>query len=313
VIVVRVCIVALLGLATSGCSLLRGSPAPPPPPPPEINAVAAEEQSPAAQIERGDEGDAVGFEPLIRARAAVAEAREDAAVTAHAQDAMAHAETALAAAQATWEEIAGAPSKRPDALAAIGHDSHLARRWAEIAMAEGARQADLAEIERVRLALARREAEDERWLGTELVPGMYGDITFALGTARLDPGSGDVIDELVEFLKVHPRYALEIRGHTDASAPAPGRLRRFLDTHPEVAERAGDPAARIAAYNRAMSLRRAETVLRILAEAGIDESRLSAKGFGASRPVADSETAAGHRQNRRVEVLVVPALGWAGG
>lgn len=311
-IVVRVCTLSLLALAVSGCSVLRGSPAPPPPPPPEIDAVAAEEPSPAARIERGAEGGVAGFEPLIRARDAVAEAREDAAVAAHAPEAMAQAETALASAQAAWEGIAGAPSERPDALAAIGHDSHLARRWAEIAMAEGARGAALAEIERVRLALARREAEDERWLGAELVPGMYGGIDFALGTARLGPGAGDVIDELVEFLKVHPRYALEIRGHTDDSAPSPGNLRQFLEAHPEVAESAEDPGARIEAYNRAMSLRRAETVLRALTGAGIDESRLSAKGFGATRPVADNDTAAGRRQNRRVEILVVPALGWAG-
>lgn len=310
-IATRACIASMLVLLMTGCASLRGSPAPPPPPSPET--AGAERPGPLERIERDEAGDVTGLEPLTRARNAVAEARDDPAVARHAPRALERAEAALTAAETAWDEIDDSPSSRPETLVAIGHDSHRARRWAEIAIAEAARKEGLDEIERLRLDLARREAEDERWLGTELVPGMYGEITFALGTARFASGSRDVIDKLVEFLQVHPRYALEIRGHTDDSAPSPGNLRRFLDKHPEIAERAEDPEARAAAYNRAISSRRAEAVLRALVEAGIDETRLSAQGFGADRPVADNDTAEGRRRNRRVEVLVVPALGWAGG
>lgn len=311
-IAARFYVAPLLVLAVSGCSLLRGSPAPPPPPPPRINAVAAEEPGVVAQIERNEKGEIVGFEPLSRARDAVVEAREDSAVARYARDAMEKAETALASAQTAWEALAGKPFTQLDKLAAITHDSHRAQRWAEIAKAEAARQAGLAEIERVQLALARREAEDERWLGAELVPGMYGDITFASGAATLAPESRHVIDEIVKFLKIHPRYALEIRGHTDNTPPSQGSLHRFVAAHPEAAG-LDDSEARVAAYNREMSQRRAEAVLQALAAAGIDQTRLSARGLGSSRPVADNDTVAGRRQNRRVEVLVIPALGWAGG
>lgn len=310
---VRVAFVTVLVIGLAGCSLFRGSPVPPPPPPPaDADVTGIDGRSLLQKFERDETGKIVGFEPLTRARETVAAAQWSQAVAEHQGETLARAETALDAAESEWRRIAGAPADRPDILAAVAHHSHRARRWAQIAMAVSARKAALAEIERLELKLARREAEDERWLGIKLVPDMYGNITFEPGTARITPASRDVIEKLVEFLAVHPRYALEIRGHTDDTAPSPAALRRFLRTHPEVAERADGAEERVAAYNRAMSLRRAEAVVKALVAVGFDESRFSAKGLGASRPVADNDTAAGRRQNRRVEVLVVPALGWAG-
>lgn len=309
----RVAVIVALVPALAGCSLFRGSPVPPPPPPPEkTDIVGIDGRTLSERLVRDETGAIVGFEPLTRARDTVAAAQWSQAVAEHQREALERAETALAAAQSSWHRIAGAPTDRLDILAAVAHDSHRARRWAEIAMAVSSRKATLAEIERLELQLARREAEDERWLGIKLVPDMYGNITFSPGTARIEPESRDVIERLVEFLAIHPRYALEIRGHTDDTAPSPAALRRFLRAHPEVAERTGGGEAQVAAYNREISRRRAKAVVEALASVGFDESRFSAKGFGASRPIADNDTAAGRRKNRRVEVLVVPALGWAG-
>lgn len=308
--IVRAAVILSLAFATAGCSLFRGSPVPPPPPPPDASDIVdIEGQTVLQRLERGADGEITGFGPLSRAQETVAAARADTAVSEHAPDALARARAALAEAESAWASIAESPAAKPEALAAIAHHGHRARRRAGIAMAVAARESALAETERVRLELARLEAEDERWLGVELVPDMYGEITFAAGAASVAPDSGRVIGQIVEFLQVHPRYAVEVRGHSDDSPPSPASLRRFLREHPEAAEEADDAAA---AYNRAVSLRRARTVVRALAAEGIDESRLSAMGFGASRPVADNDTAAGRRQNRRVEVLVVPALGWAG-
>lgn len=309
----RLAIVVFLGLAAAGCSVFRGSPVPPPPPRPDASdIVGIEGQTVLEQIERDAAGTVTGFEPLTRARETVAAAQNDEAVPQHGGDALAEAQTALAGAESAWREIAGAPAEKTGTLAAIAHDSHRARRWAEIAMALAARETALTEVDRVRLQLARREAEDERWLGAELVPDMYGDINFAVGTTDIAPDSDPVIEQIVKFLKVHPRYAVEIRGHSDNSPPSPDSLRRFLREHPEVMEEVEGVDARAAAFNRAVSLRRARAVTAALAAGGIDESRLSARGFGASHPVADNDTAAGRRENRRVEVMVVPALGWAG-
>lgn len=307
----HVALLTTLVLASAGCSLFRGSPVPPPPPPPEAGPAELGGGDLDGLVERNEDGAVTGFEPLAEARAAVAEARADDAVEKYADEALARAETALEAAETEWRGIADAPDGHPEVLATVAHHSHQARRWAGIALAEAAREAGLAEIERVQLDLARIEAEDERWLGSELVPAMYGHIRFATGTARIT-GSGDVIARLVEFLQVHPRYALEVRGHTDDTPPSDGNLRRFLASHPEIADKTESRAERAAAYNRDLSLRRAEAVVEAVAEAGIDPARLEAKGFGSSQPVADNDTAAGRRANRRVEVLVVPGLDWAG-
>lgn len=309
----RIAVLAGLVVTLSGCSLFRSSPVPPPPPPPKADVVGTVDGRPLSeQVLRDGEGEVTGFASLRQARETVDEAASDAAVAEHAPEALERARAALADAESTWQEVARAPARGRNELAAVAHDSHRARRWAEIAMAEAARQRDLAELTRVRRKQARREAEDERWLGTELVPGRYGDIRFAAGTARITPGSRRVIEELVEFLEIHPRYALEIAGHTDDSPPSPRNLQRFLEKHPDIAEQAGDAQARAAAYNKAMSQRRAEAVADALENAGIDRSRLSTKGYGASQPVADNDTPEGRRQNRRVEVTVIPAVGWAG-
>lgn len=309
----RIVFVVFLGLTTAGCSVFRGSPVPPPPPRPDVSDIVnIEGRTVLEQIERDGKGKAVGFAPLTRARQTVAAARTDEAVVEHGGDELTEAQAALAAAESAWRGIAGAPAKRPDVLAAIAHDSHRARRWAQIAEALAGRETGLTEIERVRIALARREAEDERWLGVELVPDMYGEINFAVGTTNIVQDSDPVIEQIVEFLKIHPRYAVEVRGHSDNSPPSPASLSYFLRRHPEIAEEIKDPDARVAAFNRAVSLRRAQAVVEVLAAEGIDESRLSARGLGASHPIADNDTAAGRRKNRRVEILVVPALGWAG-
>ena len=56
-----------------------------------------------------------------------------------------------------------------------------------------------------------------------------------------------------------------------------------------------------AEYNVRLSERRAESVRQALIEAGVEASRLSTRGFGASDPVASNETEAGRAKNRRVE------------
>jgi chemotaxis protein MotB len=57
--------------------------------------------------------------------------------------------------------------------------------------------------------------------------------------------------------------------------------------------------------NWELSAIRATTVLNILNQKGISEARLSATGFGSSRPVESNETIVGKAKNRRVSILLL--------
>ena len=58
--------------------------------------------------------------------------------------------------------------------------------------------------------------------------------------------------------------------------------------------------------NEALSLARAEEVKKLLRQAGVTESRVSAVGMGARHPVARGNTDRAKAQNRRVEVYIFP-------
>ncbi|HVS92441.1 MAG TPA: OmpA family protein [Mucilaginibacter sp.] len=60
-----------------------------------------------------------------------------------------------------------------------------------------------------------------------------------------------------------------------------------------------------AAHNMTLSIDRANAVKQYLTNAGIDGSRLTAKGHGTKHPIASNKTEAGREQNRRVEVHLV--------
>ena len=59
-----------------------------------------------------------------------------------------------------------------------------------------------------------------------------------------------------------------------------------------------------AEYNQSLSVRRAEAVARLLADAGFARDNIEVRGLGKSRPVADNRTAAGRAENRRVAIIV---------
>ncbi|HEX9704406.1 MAG TPA: OmpA family protein [Gemmatimonadales bacterium] len=103
-------------------------------------------------------------------------------------------------------------------------------------------------------------------------------IFFATGSDVLRPESTPVLKEIVAMLQEHAELKLLIEGHTD---------------------NAGDDAA-----NLALSDKRAAAVMRYLVErAGVDASRLDARGLGESKSVASNDTPEGRQQNRRVELV----------
>ncbi len=65
-------------------------------------------------------------------------------------------------------------------------------------------------------------------------------------------------------------------------------------------------------YNLDLSKRRAQAVQDFLISQGVDAKRLSAEGYGESRPVADNETEEGRQKNRRVDLVIQDAPATAG-
>ena len=105
------------------------------------------------------------------------------------------------------------------------------------------------------------------------------DCNFETGKADLKEDSYKVIDELVAYLTRKDDERIEVGGHTDNVGTAKKNL--------------------------LLSEARANTVRAYLLMKGIDPSRVTAKGYGLSVPIASNKTAAGRAQNRRTEVKIL--------
>jgi OmpA-OmpF porin, OOP family len=88
-----------------------------------------------------------------------------------------------------------------------------------------------------------------------------------------------VLNSIAAILKEYPYSKFSIEGHTDSDG--------------------GDD------FNQRLSDARANAVKKYLIEQGIDQFRLSALGFGESKPIDSNKTKAGKANNRRVEVKLV--------
>jgi outer membrane protein OmpA-like peptidoglycan-associated protein len=105
-------------------------------------------------------------------------------------------------------------------------------------------------------------------------------IQFAFDSAEILPVSHGLLGEIASVMKENPQLELiQIEGHTDVTGKAD--------------------------YNRKLSQRRAESVRDFLVRYGIENKRLSCKGFGPDRPIADNASDEGKERNRRVEFNIV--------
>ena len=93
------------------------------------------------------------------------------------------------------------------------------------------------------------------------------------------PDSETELDKVVQLLKENPTVKIQISGHTDKIGSDDDNLK--------------------------LSQNRAKAVINYLTGKGIDSKRLSFKGYGATKPVADNETEEGRAQNRRTELMIV--------
>ena len=82
---------------------------------------------------------------------------------------------------------------------------------------------------------------------------------------------------------------------------AAASLKEWGDVKVEVAGHTDDRSTD--EYNLGLSQRRAEAVRAYLIGKGISADRLTAKGYGESKPIADNDTEEGRFKNRRVELV----------
>jgi len=105
-----------------------------------------------------------------------------------------------------------------------------------------------------------------------------GKILFDTGQASIQQDSDAVLDHLTATAMRCPDAQIEISGHTDTIGSD--------DTNLE------------------LSRRRAEAVADYLKKAGIAAERMTAVGYGNTRPIASNDSEAGRAQNRRIEFEV---------
>ncbi len=103
-------------------------------------------------------------------------------------------------------------------------------------------------------------------------------VQFESGKDIIKTSSYDELDNIAKVMNDHPHFKLGINGHTDSQGNAEA--------------------------NQALSQARAEAVKKYINKKGVSLTRMTAKGFGQTKPVADNNTADGRAKNRRVEFKI---------
>ena len=113
----------------------------------------------------------------------------------------------------------------------------------------------------------------------------FGSVVFKTNSAELIPDAMAGFDLLASYLKDTPSSTAHVEGYTDSSSSA--------------------------GYNLGLSQRRANSLRQALVARGVDPSRIDARGYGQTAPVASNDTAEGRQMNRRVEVVIAGPGGQA--
>ena len=128
-----------------------------------------------------------------------------------------------------------------------------------------------------------KPAEPVKAVGRVKVEGNKVTITeqilFNKGTGEINPESNSLLDEIAKTIKENEKIKkILVEGHTSSE---------------------GDAGA-----NMKLSNDRANSVMKALVERGVDKAKLSAKGFGITKPIDTNDTAGGRVRNRRVEFTI---------
>lgn len=116
--------------------------------------------------------------------------------------------------------------------------------------------------------------------GSQLYVILPEGVTFATGSAIVDPGFLPALRDIARSLREHPYSTIRVVGHTDNVGTAD--------------------------YNRMLSRERAMAVAQILVRYGVPSDRITFTGRGYAEPIASNTTATGRAMNRRVEIIITP-------
>lgn len=107
---------------------------------------------------------------------------------------------------------------------------------------------------------------------------VINNLYYNTNSADIKKESYIVLEAFADYLKENVNLNIEIQGHTDNVGNAKS--------------------------NEALSANRAYTVKAFLEEKGVDGKRITAKGFGPNKPIADNTSEDGRARNRRTEFLI---------
>jgi len=108
-------------------------------------------------------------------------------------------------------------------------------------------------------------------------------VNFDFDRSEVKPEYFSEIEEVADFMEQYPDVVIELEGHTDSRGTEQ--------------------------YNLGLSDRRAAAVRQVMIDRfNVQASRVSARGFGESQPVASNDTDSGRAQNRRVMTVIIKTL-----
>jgi outer membrane protein OmpA-like peptidoglycan-associated protein len=137
------------------------------------------------------------------------------------------------------------------------------------------------QAERVESMFTREEASVLR-RGDEIIVRLIG-LNFAVNKAEIESKNFSMLTKVQSAIKVFPDSKLLIEGHTDSFGSDNSNL--------------------------ALSQRRAESVRQyIIANMSLSPNLIRAVGYGEARPVASNETPEGRAKNRRIDIVIRPAI-----
>jgi outer membrane protein OmpA-like peptidoglycan-associated protein len=106
-------------------------------------------------------------------------------------------------------------------------------------------------------------------------------VHFKTDSAEITPDSAGLIAEIADVLRTHPEiFAVEVQGHTDDQGP------------PD--------------YNMQLSSSRANAVREALIRSGVNSTRLTARGYGLTKPLVPNTNDGNRLTNRRVQLIIIP-------
>lgn len=126
--------------------------------------------------------------------------------------------------------------------------------------------------------------------GAEIVVTLASTVLFGPGEVKLRNGAQDALKAVSAAIKREfPERMIRVEGHTDSSPP-----RRVADKYPT---------------NWELSAARALAVVKYLSkEGGLGKSQVFGAAYGHYRPVRENRTSSGREENRRVDIVILPAL-----